>query len=75
MQWVIRRISDNMYVVSHRFFVYQQTFARRFRTRKQAEAYMISSGFDRCHYIAEVLQFENDKSFDKDRIAINNTKE
>ncbi|WP_173459986.1 hypothetical protein [Ruminococcus flavefaciens] len=75
MKWVIRRISDNMYAVSHRFFVYQQTFARRFRTRKQAEAYMISAGFDRCHYNAEVLQVETDKSFDKDRIAINNIKE
>ena len=60
MKWVIRHISDGMYAVSPRFFVYSIRFARRFSTRKQAEAYMTSSDFDKTSYIAEEYQDETD---------------
>ena len=36
---------------------------------------MISSGFDKRAYIAEGFKLRLMKSYDKDRIAINNTKE
>ena len=52
------RICDGMYAVSPRFFVYNKVFARRFSTRKQAEAYMISSGFDKRAYTACELEGE-----------------
>ena len=60
MKWIIRNIPKEMFVVSPRFSVYNKLFARRFNTRKQAEAYMTSSGFDRTAYIAEELQVETD---------------
>ena len=47
-----------MYAVSPRFFVYNKVFARRFGTKKMAEAYMTSSGFDRKKYITEKLHEE-----------------
>ena len=52
------RISDGMYAVSPRFFVFNKLFARRFKTKKQAEAYMISSGFDRRAYTVCELEVE-----------------
>ncbi|MBQ6169288.1 MAG: hypothetical protein IJK30_04960 [Ruminococcus sp.] len=58
MKWVIMRISDGMYAVSPRFFVFNKLFARRFNTKKQAEAYMISSGFDRRAYTVCELEVE-----------------
>ena len=60
MKWIIRHDTDGMYVVSSRFCVYNKVFARRFSTRKQAEAYMTSSGFDRTEYSAEELRTETD---------------
>ena len=60
MNWIIRHIPKEMFVVSPRFSVYNKLFARRFNTKKQAEAYMTSSGFDRMAYIAEELQVETD---------------
>ena len=60
MDWIIRHIPKEMFVVSPRFSVYNKLFARRFKTKKQAEAYMTSSGFDRSAYIAEELQVETD---------------
>ena len=59
MKWIIRHIHSGMYAVSPRFFVYNEKFARRFSTKKQAEAYMTSSGFDRTKYIAEELHDNN----------------
>ncbi|WP_028517372.1 hypothetical protein [Ruminococcus flavefaciens] len=56
MKWVIKHITDGMYAVSPRFFVYHAEFARRFTTRKLAEAYMVSSGFDKKKFRAEVLE-------------------
>ncbi|MDD7517186.1 hypothetical protein [Ruminococcus flavefaciens] len=55
MKWVIRRIQNEMYVVSPRLFVINKKFARRFSTRKQAEAYMISCSFNKKQYIAEEI--------------------
>ncbi len=52
------RISDGMYAVSSRFFVFNKLYARRFNTRKQAEAYMISSGFEKRAYTACELEVE-----------------
>ncbi|MBR5682349.1 MAG: hypothetical protein IKW96_03570 [Ruminococcus sp.] len=72
MKWVIRHIPEEMFVVSPRFSVYNSKFARRFRTKKQAEAYMTSSGFDRKDYSAEELQVETD---DLKRSNTNNEKE
>ena len=60
MKWIIRHIPKEMFVVSPRFSVYNKLFARRFNSKKQAEAYMTSSGFDRTAYIAEELQVETD---------------
>ncbi|WP_295075167.1 hypothetical protein [Ruminococcus sp.] len=58
MKWIIRHIPDGMYVVSGRLLIYNSKFACRFSTKKQADAYMTSSGFDRTAYIAEELQVE-----------------
>lgn len=58
MQWVIKRLSDGMYAVSHRFFVYEIKFARRFKTKKQAYAYMTSSGFSKSSHAVEELAGE-----------------
>lgn len=55
MKWIIKHISSEMYAVSPRFFVYRREFARRFNTKKQAEAYMTSSGFSKSEYSAEEL--------------------
>ena len=60
MKWIIRHIPKEMFVVSPRFSVYNKLFARRFNSKKQAEAYITSSGFDRTAYIAEELQVETD---------------
>lgn len=49
-----------MYAVSPRFFVYRREFARRFSTKKQAEAYMLSAGFKRSGYAAEELGDETE---------------
>ena len=65
MKWVIRHIPDGMYVVSRRLLIYNNKFARRFSTRKQADAYMTSSGFDKTAYIAEELQVETFKAQQK----------
>ncbi|SHM33001.1 hypothetical protein [Ruminococcus flavefaciens] len=64
MKWVIRHITDDMYAVSPRFFVYHAEFARRFTTRKLAVAYIVSSGFDKKKFKAEVLEV-NSPSTDK----------
>ena len=50
-----------MYVVSKRLLIHNKFFARRFNTRKQAEAYMTSSGFDRNNYSSEELKIETEK--------------
>ena len=55
MQWVIKRLSDGMYAASYRFFVYDIRFARRFNTKKQAYAYMTSSGFSKSSHAVEEL--------------------
>ena len=47
-----------MFAVSPRVFVFNKAFARRFNSRKQAEAYMISSGFDKRAYTACELEVE-----------------
>jgi len=62
VKWIIRQLSSDMYAVSPRFFVYNKVFARRFGSKKMAEAYMTSSGFDRRKYIAEVLHEETMKT-------------
>lgn len=62
MKWIIRYIPDGMYVVSKRLLIHNKHFARRFNTRKQAEAYMTSSCFDRTNYKSEELQVETKKS-------------
>ncbi|WP_074718630.1 hypothetical protein [Ruminococcus flavefaciens] len=59
MKWVIKHISDGMYAVSPRFFVYRAEYARRFTTRKVAEAYMVSSGFDKKKFKAELLEIND----------------
>ncbi len=61
MKWIIKHLTDGTYVVSSRFFVYHAEFARRFASKKQADAYIASSGFDRGRFIAAVLQGETDK--------------
>lgn len=61
MKWIIRCISDNTYAVSRRFFVYSVEFARRFNSRKIAEAYMRSAGFDKKKYTAEELPTQEKK--------------
>lgn len=58
MKWIIKRLGDGMFAVSPRVFVFNKVFARRFNSRKQAEAYMISSGFDKRAYIACELEVE-----------------
>lgn len=60
MKWVIRHISSGMYAVSPRFFVYRREFARRFNTKKQAEAYMTSSGFSKSDHAVEELVGETE---------------
>jgi hypothetical protein len=55
---VIKRLPDGMYAVSHRFFVYEIKFARRFKTKKQAYAYMTSSGFSKSSHAVEELTGE-----------------
>ena len=60
VKWTIRHIIDGMYTVSPRFSVYSRKFARRFSSRKQAEAYIISSGFDKTEYIAEEFHDETE---------------
>lgn len=42
-----------------RFFVYRAEYARRFNTRKVAEAYIVSSGFDKKKVKAELLEINN----------------
>ncbi len=58
MKWVIKHITDGMYAVTPRFFVYHAEFAL-FTTRKLAEAYMISSGFDKKKFRAEVFETDS----------------
>lgn len=67
MKWIIRHICSDMYAVSPRFLVYNEKFARRFSTKKQAEAYMTSSGFDKIKYIAEEL---HDKTMETDKSTL-----
>lgn len=66
MKWVIRHIPDGMYAVSPRLLVYNKEFARRFSTRKQANAYIASSGFDPAEYIVEELLSEADPAEKKE---------
>lgn len=65
MKWVIRSISEGMYMASPRLRVFSSLFARRFSSKKQAEAYILASGLDRKKYIAEELHIESDFIDDK----------
>lgn len=58
MKWVIKHIPDGMYAVSPRLLVYNMEFARRFSTKKQANAYIASSGFDPAEYAPQELLAE-----------------
>lgn len=68
MKWVIKHIPDGMYAVSPRLLVYNKEFARRFSTRKQANAYIASSGFGRAEYAAEEFFSEADTAKEKEKI-------
>ena len=54
-----------MYIASPRLRVFSRDYARRFSSKKQAEAYIISSGFDRMKFNAEELRIEPDGNDDK----------
>ena len=71
MQWVIKRSTDDLYAVSRRLFVHSNVFAQRFNTKKQAEAYITSAGFDRGIHTAVELQVQADDMIDMTDSDIN----
>ncbi|MCR4638336.1 hypothetical protein [Ruminococcus sp.] len=64
MQWVIKRSTDGLYAVSRRLFIHSNVFARRFKTKKQAEAYITTAGFDKGIHTAVELRVQTDDMID-----------
>lgn len=51
MKFIIKKINTNTYLCTKHLDVYNEEFARRFNSEKQAKAYAGSSNFRRGEYV------------------------
>lgn len=56
MEWVIVRVTDGKYLATKSLYVHFCEFARRFRTKKQADAYIDRDKLDKNIHVVTMYK-------------------
>lgn len=62
MEWVIVRVTDGKYLATKSLYVHFCEFARRFRTKKQAYAYIDRDKLDKNIHVVRCIKFDNEEN-------------
>lgn len=61
MEWVIVRVTDGKYLATKSLYVHFCEFARRFRTKKQADAYIDRDKLDKNIHVVRCIKLDNEE--------------